>query len=301
MAETAGARIDGLLEGIAGHRKVSGFASVKRWARMNPIGVMGLVLILILVAMALSDSTLATHDPNDINAPANLGIGPEHYMGTDPIGKDVFSRLLFGARISLAVGLASVLLGVTGGALLGLFTGYIGGKTDLVVQRFIDAKIAIPRIILALTLMAIMGASATNVVIALAIGYVSSSTRVTRSVVLREKQKVYVDAARAIGASSRRIMLWHILPNSISPYLVLVSVDIGSAIIAEASLSFLGAGVGPDTPSWGSMLAVAAQSYFDSTPMLAIGPGVAITAAVLGFNLFGDAIRDTLDPRLRGG
>ena len=183
----------------------------------------GLVLILILSTMALSASAVATHDPNDINAPANMGMGSEHYLGTDPIGADVFSRLMFGARISLAVGLASVLLGVTAGALLGLFTGYKGGKTDLVVQCFIDAKIAIPRIIPALTLIAIMGASATNVVIALAIGYISSSTRVTRSVVLREKEQVYVDAARAIGASTRRIMLRHVLPNSISPYLVLVS------------------------------------------------------------------------------
>ena len=261
---------------------------------------MGLCLILILGTMAATADIVATHEPNDLRADNNLGIGSEHYLGTNTVGADIFSRLLYGARISLAVGIASVFLGITAGALLGLATGYIGGLFDLLVQRLIDAKIAIPRIILAMTLMAILGASATNVVIAIAIGYIAQATRITRSVVLREKEKVYTEAARAIGASSTRIMLRHILPNSISPYLVLVSVDIGSAIIAEASLSYLGAGVGPDTPSWGGMLARAAEDYYQITPMLAIAPGVAISMAVLGFNLFGDSIRDTLDPRLRG-
>ena len=299
MADAAEARVETLLGGVAARRQASKAAAFKRWVRKNPIGVFGLALILVLATIALGADALSTHDPYDLRASRNLGISSEHYLGTDPVGADVFSNLLHGARLSMAVGIASVLIGVSAGAILGLVSGFLGGKFDLVVQRVVDAKIAMPRIILALTLLAILGASAINIIIAIGMGYIAGSSRVTRSVVLREKQKVYSEAARAIGSTNMRIMFRHILPNSLSPYLVLISVDIGSAIIAEASLSFLGLGAG-DVPSWGAMLSEAARSYYETTPMLALAPGICITFAVLGFNLFGDAIRDTLDPRLRG-
>lgn len=275
--------------------------AVRVWAQKNPIGMLGFTLIGVLTLIAITADMLAAYHPLDQSAAANLGISSEHFLGTDTLGRDVFTHLVYGARVSLMVGVVSVLLGVTGGAILGLASAYIGGWFDLSVQRLIDAMSAIPGIILALVLMAVLGRSATNVVIALAIGFLPISTRVVRSVGLREKENPYVDAARALGASSNRIVFRHILPNCVSPYLVLVGVTVGGAIVAEASLSFLGAGVSPETPSWGSMLSVAASSYFDTTAGLALGPGIAITLAVLGFNLFGDAMRDTLDPKLRRG
>lgn len=278
-------------------RKWSGW----HWARRYPAGVVGLALMVALILLALAAGVIAPFDPVDASARANLEPGPTHYLGTDPVGKDIYSLLLHGARISLSVAVAAVLLGVTGGALFGLFTGYTGGLIDLLGQRFVDALVAFPAIIKALVLMAILGPSPTNVVIALSISYIPQAARITRSVVLREKERMYVEASRAVGASTGRIMLRHVLPNSIPPYLVLVSVTIGQAIVAEASLSFLGAGVGQDVASWGVMLSIAAQSYFDTTFTLALAPGIAISAAVLGFNLFGDAVRDTLDPRLRRG
>jgi ABC-type dipeptide/oligopeptide/nickel transport system permease subunit len=290
-----------VLQGTLARGKPSKLAESATWALRHPLGVLGLLLVLALGAMAATAGVVATHDPQDLGAAANLGMSSQHYLGTDPVGKDVFSLLFYGARVSLAVGLTAVLLGVSAGALLGLVSGYVGGLVDLLGQRLIDALAAFPAIIKALVLMAILGPSPTNVVIALAVSYVPQSTRITRSVVLREKATVYADAARAMGATPLRIMLRHILPNSIAPYLVLVSVTVGQAIVAEASLSFLGAGVGPEVPSWGVMLSIAARSYFDTTPALAVAPGLAISTAVLGFNLFGDAVRDTLDPRLRRG
>ena len=278
-----------------------GLAPVWNWTRRYPPGALGLALIVILVLLALGADVIATFDPKDASARANLEPNTTHLLGTDGVGKDIFSLMLHGARISLSVAIAAVLLGVTGGALFGLVSGYAGGPLDLLGQRVVDALVAFPTIIKALVLMAILGPSPTNVVIALGIAYIPTSVRIIRSVVLRERERMYVDAARAMGAQSSRIMLLHVLPNSVPPYLVLVSVTIGQAIVAEASLSFLGAGVGPDVPSWGVMLGVAAQSYFDNVYTLALAPGLAITLAVLGFNLFGDAVRDALDPRLRRG
>ena len=249
--------------------------------------------------MAIFANVIAPYHPNELVGFSNDDLGPEHYLGTDTIGRDIFSRLVFGARVSLTVGMSAVLVGMTGGLFLGLASGYLGGWFDLLVQRIIDTMQAFPGIILALTLVAILGPGVWNVVVALAVGYVAPATRITRSVVLRERERTYTEAARALGASSPRVMLRHILPNSLAPYLVLVSIFVGLAIIAESSLSFLGAGVGPETASWGSMLSVAAENYFDSTFTLALAPGLAITTAVMGFNLFSDAIRDMLDPRLR--
>lgn len=273
---------------------------VLRWAQKNPIGVVGLFLILVLLAMASLAGVVSTHDPNSLAGGINEAPSGEHYLGTDLIGRDAFSRLLYGARVSLQVGFWAVFIGVTAGLLLGLVSAYVGGVFDLLVQRIVDALIAIPGIMLALVIVAVLGPSVTNVIIALAVNYIATATRVTRSVVLREKGRIYVEAARSLGASSTRIMFLHVLPNSLSPYLVLVSVSIGSAIIGEASLSFLGAGVGANTPSWGSMLSIAAERPTVVPWTLAVAPGLSIAAAVLGFNLFADSMRDTLDPKLRG-
>lgn len=299
MQDATRGHAETVLGELVAPRKPAKLIAVLRWAQKNPLGALGFLLVLTLVLLAATAGIFATHDPRDLTAPINLGPSRAHYLGTDNVGRDIFTRVLYGARLSLYVGLGAVFLGVTAGALFGLVSGYLGGLMDLLGQRLVDALIAFPVIIKALVIMAILGPGATNVVIALSVGMVALASRVTRSVVLREKERVYVDAARAMGASSTRIMLRHVLPNSIAPYFVLVSVQIGSAIVAEATLSFLGAGVSPETSSWGNMLATSAASYFDSAPTLALAPGLAITAAVLGFNLFGDAIRDTLDPRLR--
>jgi len=298
---TESSNIGVLLGDLRARQKPSTTTLLKRWARRNPIGVIGLFFILILFLMAATANVVATHDPADLKAAINLGMSTEHYLGTDTVGRDIFTHLMYGARVSLAVGLGAVFIGVTAGALFGLSSGYIMGPYDLLVQRLIDAKLAIPSIILALTIMAILGNGVTNVILALSIGQVPTATRLTRSVVLRERAKMYTEAARAMGASPMRIMFRHVLPNSISPYLVDISTSVGSTIVAEATLSFLGAGVSPSTPSWGIMLSTAASAYFDAAPALALAPGLAITAAVMGFNLFGDAVRDTLDPRLRRG
>lgn len=299
MAQESSASTIGVMEGISLPELPSTTQKATKWARKNPVGIVGLFLILVLVAMALLSGALSTHDPNSLEGDINESPSAEHYLGTDLLGRDTFSRLLYGARVSLAVGFFAVLIGVTAGLILGLVSAYVGGVFDLLVQRLVDANIAIPGIVLALVIAAVLGPSVTNVIIALSVNYVSTATRVTRSVVLREKQRVYAESARALGASGTRTMFRHVLPNSLSPYLVLVSVSIGSAIIGEASLSFLGAGVGANTPSWGSMLSMAAERPTDIPLAMALAPGMSIAAAVLGFNLFADALRDTLDPRLR--
>ena len=287
------------LEEGAGRITLTRVGRFRRWIRRNPPGFAGLVLVTILVSMALSANIVAPYEPNDLVGLSNDMPSVEYPLGTDNIGRDIFSRLVHGARVSLVVGVSAVVFGMTGGLFLGLVSGYVGGWFDLIVQRIIDAMQAFPGIILALTLVAVLGQSPQNVVIALAIGYIAPATRITRSVVLRERERVYAEAARALGASTPRVILKHVLPNSLAPYLVLVSIFVGLAIIAESSLSFLGAGVGPETSSWGSMLSVAAENYFDATFTLALAPGLAITAAVMGFNLFSDSVRDMLDPRLR--
>jgi peptide/nickel transport system permease protein len=270
-----------------------------RMARRNPPGIIGLFIVATLVLAAALADVVSPYPPNDLVGLSNQPPSSEYYLGTDTIGRDIFSRLMHGARVSLLVGFSAVIFGMTGGLFLGLVTGYLKGTLDLLVQRLVDTLEAFPGIVLALAIVAILGPGVWHVVLALAVGYLGPATRVTRSVVLRERERTYAEAARALGASTPRVMLVHVLPNSLSPFLVLVSIFVGLAIIAESSLSFLGAGVGPETASWGGMLAVASQQYFDATFTLPLAPGLAIMAAVMGFNMFADAIRDILDPKLR--
>jgi len=212
----------------------------------------------------------------------------------------VFTRLMYGSRISMSVGLLSVGIAISTGTLIGIFSAYTGGKADLIIQRLVDTMMAFPAIIMALALMAALGASQTNVVVALVVILLPGAVRVVRSQVLSIKEMDYTLAARAIGAGSTRIMLRHILPNVMATFIVLSTITLGYAIVVEASLSFLGVGIPPDVASWGGMLNLGATTYIDVSPWLAIFPGVTIALIVFSVNLLGDSLRDVLDPRLRG-
>jgi peptide/nickel transport system permease protein len=220
-------------------------------------------------------------------------------LGSDQLGRDLLSRMLHGGRTSLAVGILAPLVGVTIGTLLGITSAYFGGVVDLMVQRVVDALIVLPGLVLAITIMAVFGFSMTVVILAIAVNMIGGVSRVVRSRALSLSQAQYVEGARAVGASNFRIILHHLVPNSISVSIVLFAVGIGSAVIAEAGLSFLGLGIQPPTPSWGNML-TNAQTHFNQGPHVAVIPGLTIVVVVLSINLFGDALRDAIDPRLRG-
>jgi peptide/nickel transport system permease protein len=220
-------------------------------------------------------------------------------MGTDHLGRDVLSRIMYGARVSLFVGFASVAIGVLGGSAIGLISGYFGGKVDLILQRVMDSMMAIPAIVLALTILAIVGPGLTNVVIAIATPQIPRVNRIVRGSVLGEKEKLYIEACRTLGASHLQIMWKHLRPNVMAPILIIATLNLSTAIIQEASLSFLGVGTPANIPSWGQMLSTEARKFMLVQPWLAVWPGLAITVSVLAWNFFGDALRDIWDPRLR--
>lgn len=269
-----------------------------RLVRAQPLGFFGALVILALVVLALLAPLAATHNP-DRNSEAILqGPSGEHLFGTDRYGRDVFSRTLYGARISLWVGIVSLSIGTGVGALLGLVSGYFGGVWDLVIQRFMDSLLAFPWLVLALAVVAALGNSITNVMIAIGVVFIPNTARVVRGSVLSVREEVYVQAARAVGASDLRIMARHVLPNVAAPIIVLVTVGLGNAIIVEAALSFLGLGTPPPAASWGRDLAES-RAWWTSASHVFWPPALAITLAVFGFNLLGDALRDVLDPRLK--
>ena len=289
--------IPGMLWGMA---KAAGPAVVV-FSKRKPVGAAGLFVVIAMTAAALLAPMISPYDPYEIHGySVEVAPGSDFLLGTDEFGRDVLSRLLHGARISLYVGLGSVFLGVTAGFLIGVVSGYVGGAFDLIVQRLVDALLAFPGIILALALMAVLGSSANNVVLALSIVLTPLTSRTARSQVLSLKEMDYITASRAIGAPASRIVFWHIAPNIFPIYVIMATITIGFAIIAEASLSFLGVGVPIDTPSWGGMLTGAASKYIRTAPWVAIAPGITIAVTVFAFNLLGDALRDVLDPRLRG-
>ena len=270
------------------------------FARRKPLAAFGAMIAMVLIFVALFAPYLATHGPKDSNV-QNLFAVPssDSWLGGDRLGRDVYSRIIYGSRISLYVGILSSFFGCTIGLFVGVASAYFGGKTDLLVQRIIDGMIAFPALILAIAIMAALGQSINNVVLALAIIYIPSTARILRSQALAINEMDYILAAQAVGASSWRIVVRHMVPNTLAVFIVIVTFHLGGAIIAEATLSFLGVGVPPDEPSWGGMLTGAAQTVRQAW-WVSVFPGAAIAVVVFAWNLLGDGLRDVLDPRLRG-
>ena len=274
---------------------------VIQFSRQKPLGAVGGFALVVTILVAILAPVIAPYDqlkfdvPNRLQAPSL-----SHFMGTDDFGRDVFSRVLFGSRLSLYVGFLSVTLGSLAGTLVGSVSGFLGGKWDTVIQRFVDALLGFPGLVLAIVVVAGLGVSMNNVMIAIMIVFVPQIARVARSAVLSIREEDYVLAAFSLGATKTRILFRHILPNSLAPIMILATGYLGTAVITEASLSFLGLGVPPPQASWGQMLQSGARLYFERAPWLAIFPGLAIAAVVFAFNVFGDALRDYVDPRLRG-
>jgi peptide/nickel transport system permease protein len=268
--------------------------------RRQPLGAAGGLIVLVLIAVAVLAPRLAPHGPKDASFSPYLVPSAEFPMGTDQLGRDVLSRVIWGARLSLYVGLVSVVFGITAGSLWGAVTAYLGGAADTGSQRVVDSVMALPPIVLALALMAALGQSVNNVIIALVVLLTPTAARTVRSIALGIMASPYMEAASAVGATNWRIISRHLIPNCMAGYIVLVTTNVSYAIVVEASLSFIGAGAPPDEPSWGGMLTAGIQSL-ETAPWMVFFPGLAISLAVFGLNLFGDSIRDVTDPRLRGG
>ena len=274
---------------------------LRRFVREKPLGVISAVIICGVILVALFAPLIATH-PRDFTDGNAILLPPsgEHYFGTDQFGRDVFSRIVYGSRVSIYTGFGAMLIGLTLAAILGVLSGYFGGAIDAVVQRVVDAAMAFPSLVLLLVLVSVFGAGILQLVIALGILGMFGNSRVVRSAVLTVKSNVYIEAARAMGAGNVRILVQHIVPNIFGPIMVIATVWLGTAILAETSLSYLGLGIPPPTPSWGRMLSES-RTFMLERGTLALFPGLAITLIVFGFNMMGDALRDILDPRLRGG
>ncbi len=269
-------------------------------ARRYPLGAIGGAIMAIFVFAAIFAGGIAPYDPLATNAAHSLAPpGAAHWMGADNFGRDVYSRVLHGARISLAVGIGSTALGCLFGVVLGLLSGYLSGWVDLLVQRLIDILQALPLLVLALVMAAALGPSIQNTIVAIAIPLIPTVARVIRANTLALRELPFVEAARATGMSDLRIAVRHVLPNTLAPLIVLATAQFGSAILTEAALSFLGLGIPEPFPSWGRMLSESAAEYVRTAPWLVIFPGLAISLVVFGTNLLGDALRDLLDPRQR--
>ena len=285
--------------------KPTGFAAVFFWlkdfARRKPVAFGGGVILVAAILVAIFAGQIAPYQATDIGVAGKfLGPGQEGtLLGTDQLGRDIFSRLIYGARISMYVGVVSVLIGITLGTLIGVASAYVGGWTDILLQRLVDALMGFPPIILALALMAALGASVNNVVIALVVILVPGATRVIRSQALSIKELDYTLAAKSIGASSTRIIFKHMLPNVAATYIVLVTLTLGFAIVVEAALSFLGVGIPPDVATWGSMLELG-RAHIDKQGWMVVFPGFVIAIIVFSINFLGDGLRDVMDPKLRG-
>ncbi|MFG6149885.1 ABC transporter permease [Halobacillus sp. B23F22_1] len=279
-------------------KKNKEYIKIAKRLLINKLAVFGLIIIFIQLALAVFAPWFAGYGPGEQNlANSELGIGAEgHWLGTDNYGRDVWSRLVFGARISLMVGVASVSLGLIGGVLLGLLSGYYK-KLDGPIMRFVDLLFAFPGILLAMLIIAMLGTSLVNVVIAISIWSIPTCARIVRGSVLSAKKQEYILAMRSLGASNTRILFKHILPNCTAPIIVFATMRMATAILSTAALSFLGLGAQPPTPEWGAMIA-AGQDYMYSSPHLTIVPGVAIMLVVFAFNVVGDGLRDALDPNM---
>lgn len=262
------------------------------------MGALGLSIVVVFVLVAIFAPWIAPYDPIRMNYDELLkSPNPSNWLGTDEYGRDLASRLIWGARTSLIIGLSAVFLGTTSGAILGMVGGFLGGRFDLIIQRVMDMLMAFPMLVLALAMVAVLGASVQNVIFALSVAILPNAARILRSATLVIREQAFVEAALNLGFSKWRILFRHILPNCVGPYVVVATSVLGTAILSEATLSFLGLGTPPPAPSWGAMLSGKTQSYMVEAPWLAIFPGLTITLVVFAFNFFGDALRDLIDPK----
>jgi peptide/nickel transport system permease protein len=276
------------------------WSAIRFLARRYPLGAFGAVIMAVCVFAALFAPFITVYDPLSTNAAASLARpSAQHWLGCDFMGRDVYSRIVYGARISLAVGIGSLSIGLTCGVLIGLISGYLGGWIDLAAQRLIDILQSLPLLVMALLMTASLGPSLRNTIIAISIALIPSSARVVRSTTLSLREQPFVESAKAIGMGQVRIAFRHVLPNTLAPLIVLGTAQLGATILIEATLSFLGLGVPEPHPSWGRMLSESAAEYVRTAPWLVIFPGLAISLIVFGTNLLGDALRDALDPRQR--
>jgi peptide/nickel transport system permease protein len=283
-----------------GPRRSTWVGLVVEFARRRTLGALGAVVIIIMILLALLAGVIAPHDPLETSFLDQLKPpSPDSWLGTDSFGRDVLSRLIYGSRTALKIGFGAALVGASIGALLGVTSAYFGGKIDLLLERVMDILISFPLLILAVAVVTALGNNDTNVIIAITIPIIPRVARVIRASALSIRQMPFVEAARCIGAGHRQIVLRHMLPNVMAPYLILVTAFLGQAMLSEASLSFLGLGVAEPTPSWGLMLRGASVQFVERAPWLALAPGFALSLAVFAFNLLGDSLRDALDPRLR--
>jgi len=272
-----------------------------RLVRSKPLGLAGAVIVLVMITTAIAAPVIAPYDYQLIGGAERLQPpSVTYFLGTDNLGRDMFSRMVWGARISLRVGFSAVVLSTLAAALIGVTSAYFGGWFDTVAQRFVDALQAFPGIILILTIIAVLGVGEKNVVLAIAIGGAVSGSRIIRGAALSIKQMPYIEAARTLGAGDSRIILKHVLPNVMAPAITIATLGLGGAILAESSLSFLGFGVPPDVPTWGGMLSGAGRRFMLQAWWMAFFPGLFLSLTIYGFNMLGDALRDLLDPRLRG-
>jgi peptide/nickel transport system permease protein len=275
-------------------------AVVRAFARGKPVGMAGALVVAAMALTALLADVVAPYNPVETDYGAMFAPpSAEHWLGTDTFGRDVLSRIIHGSRTALLVGFSASFVGATLGLLIGATSGYFGGRIDMLIQRVMDVFLSFPLIILALAVVAILGTGVSKVIIAILIPMIPRAARVCRSSALAIREQPYVDAARAAGFGHARIVLRHVLPNLMAPYLIMLTAFLGQAILLEASLSYLGLGVQEPTPAWGLMLQGAAAEYAESAPWIPVFPGLAISLAVFAFNLFGDSLRDALDPKLR--
>jgi peptide/nickel transport system permease protein len=281
------------------HSKFTELA-IRMW-KEKPLGTIGAAITLILLLVGIFAPLLAPYGmnemlPNQLQAPSAKFI-----LGTDNLGRDILSRIIYGARVSVIVGLVSTLISTILSTIMGILSAYLGGAVDLIMQRFVDAVLCIPSLILLVVIISIIGPGMWQVIICLGVANGIAGSRMVRSLVIGIKENMYVQSAVALGAPTRKILMQHILPNIMAPIIILFSLSVPGMILAESGLSFLGYGIPPPTPSWGGMLSGSARTYMFRAPWMALWPGVALSVIVYGVNMFGDAVRDLLDPRLRGG
>ena len=274
---------------------------LKRLVKEKPLGTVGAIITLLLLLIGIFASFIAPYGMNQSTADLLVRPSLTHWFGTDNLGRDILSRIIYGARISLIVGLVGATISVTLSTIIGMLCGYIGGVFDLLVQRFVDAWMCIPSLILMMVIISIIGPGIWQVTIVMGLCFGISGSRIIRSATMSIKENVYLQAVRSIGCSPSRIIIRHILPNVMASIIILFSTVVPMVILVEASLSFLGYGIPPPNPSWGAMLSGSARDYMFQAPWIIIWPGLALSIVVYGVNMFGDALRDLLDPRMRGG